>query len=206
MPRVDNSAKTPLAFSLDKFVSKRAADEISRLGKAYPCHVTAVNGSIVTVAFDVTGPLQLPSVTVPVFGPEYVRYPIQVGCKGVCFPCDAYIGAVTGLGGSSTNFAQPGNLAALVFFPVANVNWFPVNGNYLVLYGPNGVTLTDAAQDISFTLSPTGIVLTMPDSASFTIGNVTITNNDVVVNGVSLMSHVHGGVTAGSDDTGAPVS
>ena len=69
-----------------------------------------------------------------------------------------------------------------------------------------GVTLTDAAQDISFTLSSTGIVLTMPDSASFTIGNVTITNNDVVVNGVSLFSHLHGNVQNGTGETSAPVA
>jgi hypothetical protein len=201
----DNSRKTPLVQSLDAFGQRKAFDAVSKTGRALPCEVVSVEGSIVTVKFDVTSGFTLPNTRMAVGSSEFVRLPVRQGTKGVAFPATASLGAITGLGGTTSNLAQPGNLQALVFVPVGNTSFFSVDGNYLVLYGPNGVTLRDEVNDVNFTLSATGIVVAMPDSASITIGNVTITNNDVIANGKSLTSHLHGGVTAGGADTGPPV-
>ena len=112
-----------------------------------PCHVKAVDGAIVTVSFDIVStdpnqPVTLPDVTCPIFGPEYIRYPIQVGDLGVVIPIDFYIGGVSGLGGGVANFTQRGNLSTLVFFPIGNANWTASDdANALVMYGPDGVIL-----------------------------------------------------------------
>jgi hypothetical protein len=36
-------------------------------------------------------------------------------------------------------------------------------------------------------------------------GQVNVTNGDVIAGGISLMTHVHGGVQPGGGDTGVPV-
>lgn len=141
----NNAQKTWIARSLNQFAEKKALDAIELLGKALPCSVTAVAGSIVTVKFELTNiSYTLPNVTCPMFGPEYIRYPTQVGDKGAVFPADAYLGGMSGLGGGVADLSLVGNLSALVFFPIANKNWSASdNANALVLYGPDGVILRD---------------------------------------------------------------
>ena len=96
----NNAQKTPYARAINQFAEQKVLDAIQTLGKALPCHVVAIAGSIVTVQFDITNtPFTLPNVTCPMFGPEYIRYPTQVGDLGVVISADCYIGGVSGLGG-----------------------------------------------------------------------------------------------------------
>ena len=139
-----NAQKTPFQRTMNRFVEGKVQDGASLAGKSWPCHVTAVNGSIVTVAFDVASPFTLPQVTMPIFGPEYIRYPIQVGDKGITLAADVYIGNASGLGGgAASNLATRGNLSVLVFLPIGNLNWTPTEDpNALVLYTVNRKTGT----------------------------------------------------------------
>lgn len=139
----DNALKTPLGQSLNRFGQKKAQDAIALLGRALPASVVHVTGSIVTVKFEVTAtPFTIPNVTCPLFGPEYIRYPIQVGDKGVCFPSDVYLGGMSGLGGGVADLTQRAPLAALVFFPIGNKTWTaPDDPNKVVIYGPDGVII-----------------------------------------------------------------
>ena len=133
-----------------------------------PCSVTAVNGSIVTVKFEVNaGNFTIPQVTIPYFGPQYIRYPTQIGDMGVVFPCDVYINNVTGLGsGSVPSLSQPANLSALVFFPVGNKNWSaPTDPNSLELYGPDGVILRNQSNTVTFILTGSRVVVKGSGSA-----------------------------------------
>lgn len=57
---------------------------------------------------------------------------------------------------------------------------------------------------ISGTLSANDGNITMIDGVFSTNANI-VTTADVLAQGVSLHGHVHGGVTTGSDETGAPV-
>src|SRR5271157_5547466 len=94
-----NVQKTPLGASLNIVGIRSANNAIQRLGKVMPCSVIAVTGAIVTVKFEVTAaPFTFPKVTMPVFGPEYIRYPIQIGDKGMAVSADVYIGQMSGLG------------------------------------------------------------------------------------------------------------
>ena len=225
-----SSQKTPLSSSLNAFAQQKVMETIHQLGKALPCSVVSVSGPIVTVAFAVTGPYNLPHVTMPLFGPEYIRYPIQVGDLGVTFPIDVYLGGISGLGtpGAVADITQPqGNLSNLVFMPCGNRNWSASeDANAVVIYGPDGTVIRDTGKTATVTTRPNAITLT---AASITlkgnifldgpvsqinstggsttmevIGPVNVTN-DVVAGTISLEDHVHTGVQTGSGNTGGPV-
>jgi hypothetical protein len=147
--------KTPTAQYLSQFAAKVVARFIAQLGKSLPCEVVSVAGPIVTVKFNVTSQYTLPQVTIPIFGPEYVRYPTQVGDLGVCFPVDTGIGPTTGLGTGTPVLSQKqGNLSNLVFFPVGSKSWSATDDpRAVVIYGPSGVILRTVLKDSVLTVA-----------------------------------------------------
>ena len=125
---MSNAQKTPLSRTLNKFSAQKALDEIEKRGQGLPGIVKSIDGSIVTINFQVSD-LTLQPVEMPVFGPEYIRYPIQAGDKGVALPASIYIGGVTGLGGGIADTTLRGNLSTLIWFPVGNTDFFDVDPN-----------------------------------------------------------------------------
>lgn len=122
----DNAKKTHLAITLDNIPRQRAADAVQALGKEFPCHITKVDGQIVTVAFDVASPFNLPgSVQMPINTGQDDWQPVQVGDKGVARTADVYLGGVSGLGTGSANLLRQSNLSMLVFHPATNKQWMP---------------------------------------------------------------------------------
>jgi hypothetical protein len=150
MASPNQAQKTPLAISLENAAQKKAQDALALLGKALPAQVVSIDGTgtIVTVQFLVnTSLFTLPNVQCALATSEYQRAPIQAGCKGVVFPADVYLGGVTGLGGGTADISLPGNLSALVFFPVGNQNFSTTDDpNAYVLYGPDGVIIRNTAK------------------------------------------------------------
>ena len=197
---MSNEQKTPLSLSLTELSRRKAADAIQGLGKCLPCRVVAVSGQIVTVAFDADStPFTLPAVTIPIATLKYIRWPIQIGDLGITVPADVRINSVTGLGAGTPDMSTPSNLGALVFLPTANKGWSTSDDpNAVVIYGPNGAVIRDAAETNKIVLTPEGITITM------TSGSVTVVGGDVIAEGVSLKNHVHSGVTRGGSDTDAP--
>ena len=225
MSNVDQ--KIPFAQSINYFTDRKINDALQSYGQSFPCYVTAVNGSIVTVKFDVTVPegITLPEVTCPIAGSEYIRYPIQPGCKGYCIPANVSLRNASGLGagGAPPDLSDPGNLTALVFFPFGNTNFFAVNGQYLVMYGETGVEITTKNQDCKLTLTAAGITIDLNggnlivNNGNTTMnGNLTITgdinqtgnfaNTGTLTNNSKAVgsTHTHGGVQTGSGTTGTP--
>lgn len=226
-----NAQKLPLARSLNAFAQRKALDQMQLMGKALPCSVVAVSGSIVTVNFEVTTNYTLPRVTCPVAGPEYIRLPIQVGDKGYVAAADAYLGGVSGLGGGVADLSMPANLSALVFCPIGNRNWTATpNANALVLYGPDGCILRDllGLNKVDLTgnqatvKSATTVTIEAPiiilrgaiqfDGAASAVGgtlNLGTTNintaGEVTAGSIPLTTHHHGGVTTGGGTSGGPV-
>lgn len=181
-----NDQKTPFGLSLNRFTQAKSQNALALQGRNIPCTVTAISGSIVTVAFQVTAPagqtaITLPPATMPVASSEYVRLPIQVGCRGFAVSADYYMGGMSGLGGGTATTTQPANLGALVFVPVGNTAFSAVSGSALVLYGPQGVTLRDANSGSVVTLTATNITITTSGSVTLNC-NVTI-NGNLQVNG-----------------------
>ena len=181
----DNSQKKFFARSLNDFAQGKALDAIQILGKALPASVVAVAGSIVTVKFEVVSGFTLPQVTCPMFGPEWIRYPTQVGDLGIVIPADAYIGGVSGLGGGIADLTLPANLSALVWLPIANANWSSTEDpNALVMYGPNGGILRTRDKHKTITVNADGITIVVDDGSPITVsttGTATVNAKDVVV-------------------------
>jgi hypothetical protein len=192
-----NAQKTPFARTMNDFAQGKALDAIQLLGKALPASVVAVAGSIVTVKFEVASAFTLPQVTCPMFGPEYIRYPTQVGDKGFVVPSDAYLGGMSGLGGGVADLTLPANLSALVFFPIASSRWSATdNANAVVIYGPDGVIIRDTAAGAKITVAPTSITLACGGHT------IVINSTGVIIDGKVFLTHEHTGVTTGGSDTG----
>lgn len=119
-------------------------------------------------------PFLLPKLTVPIFGPQYIRYPMQKGDKGIVIPADTYIGGVSGQGGGIADMTPPANLSALVFLPISNTEWQDVDGQVVTVYGPEGVTLRDSASNTTFLLKPDSIAISTPDSFTVTVGDTVL--------------------------------
>lgn len=158
---MDNSRKTPLASTLPGFARTLIEKGEELDGYALPCHVISVDGSIVTIAFDIQTAKTLNQVTIPVLFPEYIRLPIRVGDRGVTIPFDAYLGPSSGQGGSVATLLKPGNLGGLAFLPIGNANWFAVDGDNLVLYSEENCLVQ---------ITPTGVQVTGSDGGLSTVG------------------------------------
>lgn len=83
-------------------------------------------------------------------------------------------------------------------------------GSYIVLenpdiemHSPNDITIT--ATDINITISGSITFTTGGASVTLDSSGITVTSGDVVADGISLKTHVHGGVTSGGSNTGVPV-
>lgn len=194
-----NVQKTPLVSTLNRFAEGKAGDETQQLGKALPCSVvTVVSSGVVVVKFEVQSSVlgaTLPNVMVPVAWPEYIRYPVQVGDKGMCVTADAYLGGVSGLGGGVAGLVQQGNLAALAFQPLGNKAWTPTTDpNAMVIYGVKGRGVT-LLSDIGGAV----VKLVLTDQGVTITGNITL-NGNMAVNGAVTIT---GNVTAGQ---GSPSS
>lgn len=217
----DNVQKTPVSDTLNEFARLKAADAIQQTGRSLPATVVSAKGSIVTVKFEITNSVfTLPNVTIPLFGPEYIRYPIQPGDKGFVVAADAYLGGMSGLGGGTADLSQLANLAALVFFPIGNTSFFAVDPQAVVIYGPNGVSIRDATDANDVTVNKQVITLTSPNSITSTVGTSKVTMTPtaitlsssghsiiinalgVIIDGKLFLTHEHTGVQGGSGVTG----
>lgn len=174
--------------------SDRARDALEQTGKALPCSVVSVSGSIVTVKFEVISGFTLPNVTIPHFGGEWIRYPVQVGDKGVVIPCDARLNDTANIGTGKATMTSAANLTSLIFMPIASTQWTATDDpNKLELYGHDGVIIKQGG--VKIIVSAAGVEI---------FGTVTV-HGDVIADGKSLKTHIHSGVQSGGSNTGQPV-
>jgi hypothetical protein len=160
--------KLPLSRTLPLLVQRKAAEEIIKRGQSLPCHVVAVDGAIVTVAFDVAPPVVLPQAQMPVAMCEYIQFPVQVNDVGVAVHMTAYIGAASGLGTGAATLTLQANLSTLVFLPLGNLNWPAIagGGGAVVLNAPQVVHTGNASVQNGVTGSfttPTGQTVDVQD-------------------------------------------
>lgn len=214
--------KVPFAQSLNNYATRKISDAIKATGQALPCTVTAVQGSIITVSFDVnSGNLTLPTVTIPHFGGEYIRYPTQVGDKGFVIPASVSLRKVSGLGTGTPDLTDPGNLTALVFMPIANKNWSQVDGSQVTIYGPGGVKIMTSGgnpyvnvtgdiiqvvnSEASVSVATSQIVLTVGGSSITIADSGVVITGKLTINGQLFTDHEHKNVKTGSSNTGGVV-
>jgi hypothetical protein len=192
-----NHLKTPMGRSLDKISHAKAIDAVHLTGKALPCTVTEVNGTLVTVNFDVSG-FTLPEIEVPTAQSKYARIPIQIGDTGECLPADARIGGITGMGGPATaDLSAPGNLSALTFYPISSTAFPAVDPNAVTMTGPNGIVMQDTEKQCVWTQTPSGALLKIGTTTfAFSASGLVVTAGGVVTTITSAGVHSDGDVTA----------
>ena len=189
---MDQSRKLPIFASLVETARKQSNRSVHMDGRSMPATVAAVSGSIVTVNFELESDYTIPQIKVPVFGAEYIRQPIQVGCKGVVIASDYYLGAMSGLGPGRATLPKRGNLSNLVFFPIGNSGWSSVDGDTLTMYGVSGVKILDKLGGSSFVEVEEGSITLSNGNSTVKLdgGNVEITGT-LIVNGQQYTAHTH---------------
>lgn len=203
MPNYDS--KLWLQQDLNAHATNRALHEIERTGQALPCVVTAVNGSLVTVSFEVQGgPWTLPPLTLPKAESQWLRAPTQVGDFGMTVPADTYLGGISGFGGTADLTVDYGNMSSLVWVPVASTAFGAApDPDKAWVNGPNGAILGDDQQQVSVVCdAKEGSVTIAAGGNTWTFDSTGLT----LSTGIVAETHLHGGVTTGSGDTGEPVA
>ena len=171
--------KLNFGSSMNRFAERKVEDALQKAGKVLPASVVKQDGNMITVAFELRDiPYVLPQVTIPLFGPQYIRYPMQPGDKGIVIPADTYLGGVSGQGGGIADLTPPANLSALVFLPISNTEWEPVDGQVVTIYGPEGVTIRDAGSNTTFLLTPDSVTIATPGHFKVTVGSTIFTLTD----------------------------
>lgn len=205
-----NYQKTPLARALRSGAEVASNDLVSLLGKGLPCSVESVDGAIVTVKFELTNiPFTIPNVTMAVAGSEYIREPIQKGCKGVALPASARLGGMNGLGVGTANLVTPANLAALTFFPIGNKGWAaPESANKIEIWGPDGVIIRSANKKARLDLTDDTTSLKFGDNASVTMNatglTLTFGTNSIVIDAAGI--HINGPVVGNVTGAGGVIN
>lgn len=217
---MSNAQKTPFIGEISGMVQNINRTRAELKGRELPCHVVAVTGQIVTVQFDMLPEgVNFHQVTIPIATFPYIRYPIQIGDRGVTVAVDVSLRGVSGLGTGMATLSYSASLTPLFFVPISNTNWSEEDANKIVLYGPDGAILKTEDGASSVTIEPgkitekadeihleaaniflKGIIhlngtivqdaSEMSDTTATLIGPVKV-NNDVVAGGISLINHPH---------------
>lgn len=189
MSGASNVQKTPLPSAVTAASQQRVLSVIQQLGKSLPCSVVATSESIVTVKFEIRSIYNLPTVTIPVAAPEWIRYPVQVGDTGVTVAADAYLGGVSGLGGGIADLTPPANLTALFFVPLGSTKFTPSEDtNAMVIYGPDGTIIRNVAKTFSVSVGVGG----KNEVKGVTTFDALVTMvADALINNIQWSSHVH---------------
>ena len=193
----NNSQTTPFARGIVNYTRTEIDAQIQQLGQALPVSVVAVNNAMVTVNFELNGPITFPQIEVPQAISRYARPPTQVGDKGFVMSADAYLDGITGLGTGTATYNQlPPNLSALVFFPLANTSFPTVDANAYNITGPNGCVIQDDSGASVITLTPSSITLSCGGHS------IVINSSGVIIDGKTFLTHQHGGVQSGGSNPG----
>lgn len=210
-----NAQKVPFAASLSEYTRRAIDQAIKSTGRGLPASVVSVQAGrgVVEVKFELTNTgYNLPNVTIPLFGPEWIRYPLTAGTKGVVIPFDTSIGNMSGLGPQSANLGRVANLSSLVFLPVGNSSFAdPGEPDRLVLYGPDGAVLRSANKDFIVRVTETEIDIQKNDGTiSFKVTGTKIAmkglveiDGSVQING--SITAIGGGTYAGNFETSGNV-
>lgn len=215
----DNAQKTPIQQTLNAFADKKINNAAQLLGKSVPASVLSTDptNTIVTVKLELQEtPFTFPQITCPVYGPQWLRWPIQTGDLGVCFASDYYLGGMSGLGGGVASLTQMMNLGTLVWFPIGNASFSATdNKQAAVLYGPDGSVIRTQDSSVKMVLDKEGVKFFIGSQVALVIdsggvrafspdgsASVVVENGGTKIDNINFLPHVHSGVQTGSNDTG----
>jgi hypothetical protein len=181
--------------------SRQGASHVHNVPKRLPVSVVSIDktNSIITLKFETDGtPYTLPNVTVPLSGPEYIRYPIKPqmmqqgdqggggsggqgqgqmmpGDFGFVTSADSNIGNMSGLGPSTpANFTLPANLSPLIFTLMGNKDWTPHDDQTALMgYAPTGTIHRDTNKKSKHIVHPTNGITSQTGQEKDKQGNIT---------------------------------
>lgn len=173
-----------------------------------PARVVNVNddGSVNVVAIR-NDALENCVITVPIIYPEtqraYIFLNIKAGDRGVVKFCDKSIENYRLTGNEEYNkddrqHSLSDGVFQLGFLPDNEKFDFP-SGEIVIGLKNNKFTLT-VDENGNLTIGASAVTI----NADVTVNGTLTATNDVIGGGISVKSHVHGGVTSGSSNTGTP--
>lgn len=185
--------KIPQADAFTHAARYHASRAMDHLPSILPASLVEMEGRIAIVQIEADSPVPIPRLRVPLLESEYIRAPLQPGCLGMVITAHLTLGMMTGLGiRRPTMGERPGNFSACVFVPLSHAAWKRMNGQFLNLYGVEGVQLTPSlGHQNTVRLTHDDITLST-GSANVTLsgGTVSITG-DLVINGQEYKAHTH---------------
>lgn len=146
-------------------------------------------------------------ITVPVLRPEtqrvYIQLKIKEGDRGIVKFCDKSIEnyRLTGseeYNGDDRQHSLSDGIFQLGFLPDNEKFIFP-DGELVIGLKNNKFTLS-VNESGNLTITATAVTI----NSDITVNGKVTATDDVIGGGISLKSHVHGGVTSGSGTTGSP--
>ena len=204
---MDLSQKSPFAVTMTNYIQSKIDANQENFGWQLPCRVVAVNGAIVTVAFEIdqSNGLTFPQVECAIAESTYVQIPVQVGDFGICIAANARLGGINGLGSGVAPLTTPLNLEGLVYVPISNANWGTLDPNAVVINAPNGAIIRTINGNSIVTISETEISLAF-GSTTVTLNSSGVSiNGTLTINGTPFLAHEHTGVQSGTSNTGGVV-
>jgi hypothetical protein len=187
------SRKLSAQEQLQQGAINRAKEILNTKGLGLPCKIASISNELVTVQFAVADLVGLPNMTVPIAQPLYRQEPYQVGDAGFVMSLDAQPTEVSGQVTVQPNFQANGNLGALVFFPISNVNWPAIpDPNMYLIQGPDGFIIRSIDGSVSV-IGKKGTSLALAYGGN----NVTISSSGIAINGTltingqAYMAHTH---------------
>lgn len=203
--------KSPPADHLSQMTRAHTRSIRRQNGKALPASVQRIDGRIVTVRFEVDCNPALPPLTMPIAESEYVRTPIQPGCKGVAISADVSLEQMAALGSHRPSLMQDtANLGACFFLPLTNAQWEKLDADTLHLYGVagteivnrlNGQTALRLLEERAMLTNGSATVSLDGGVTSITSGTIVL-NGTVIINGQPYKDHTHKNGNNGSPTGG----
>ena len=200
----------PLRFSLQSQIaesSRQNAIAASKMvGLRVPCIVKSVAANTLVVTLGISGMSSIDR-TVVFARSLYAREPIQKGDPGFVTSLSAEMAYVFGATQNPPAMRTTGNLANLVFFPIASPKWdAPDDLNSYYISGPNGFLIQSADGSVSVK-GVKGGALTMASGSNkieVSSSGVAITGK-LTINGAAYLDHEHTNGNEGAN-TGAVVA
>lgn len=198
----DDPIHNPIFKSLNDIARNESVTSRNAQGHIIPATVESFDGTLAVVNIEVSSENNYPQITVPLLRSEYIRFPIQKGCRGILIPLYVNIDHIIGLGLVAPTMKMGFNFQNMAFLPIASVTQPEIkNNNTLVLYGESdGVKIQTKDGSTHITVNHNTVAVTA--SKIELNGNVTVKNKLTVngnvdikgtltVGGTEFKSHTH---------------
>ncbi|CAI3958274.1 unnamed protein product [Commensalibacter communis] len=131
----ENPLKAPLFKSLIDIAQNTVNSDNDLQGKIWPATIETYDGFMAIVNIEISSVNNYPQIEVPVLRSEYIRLPIQKGCRGFLIPLAVNIDHIIGMGLTAPTDTAGFNLGNMAFLPIASQLDPKTDKDILVIYG-----------------------------------------------------------------------